>query len=95
MGALVGAVRGLALMGPQSGDACRAEGGVDRRGNPVRPWHSLFVAGRHLVDVHEPIRAPPAGQAGESLRWVEGPPGLRTRIAGHRINRMPPVAPRY
>lgn len=83
MGAVMGTVRSLALMGPQGRDAGGAEGGIDGWGDPVGPWRDLFTAGRHLVNVHEPFAASPAGQPGEGLRWVEGPPGLRTRIAGH------------
>jgi hypothetical protein len=94
MGAAMGAVRSFALMGPQCGDTGGAEGGRDGWGDPVGPWRRLFTAGWHLVDVYEPFRAPSAGQTGESLRWVEGPPGRRMRFAGHRIDRMPPVAPR-
>ena len=60
--AVMGKVGGLALMRPQRRDTRRAEGRIDSWGNPVGPWCNALLASRHLVDVHEPFPAPPAGQ---------------------------------
>ena len=94
MGAVMGTVRGFALMGPQCRDARGAERAVDGRGNPFGPWRDLLTAGRHLVDVDESFGASSSGQTQECLRGVERPPGCGGRIAGHRTNGRPPVAPR-
>ena len=60
MATVMGAVGGLALVGPQCRDARHAEGRVHGRGHPLGPRRGLFTAGGHLVHMHQPFGAPPA-----------------------------------